>query len=100
MQRTTMINDDDNSSNVIFTRFLWVIPRLCWMILLSLTIVWIIFVEGGFGFDLTSTFGWHALFMIMAGPVCLSEALLTLSLSRSIKLHLILHLASMIFTIL
>ena len=95
---------------------IWWLPRLSWVVLLILTLVWVVQVEGSLGFDLDTTFGWHAWFMLMAGPVCLGEALLAVSLpnnlgvlaaadplkrrQHSVLLHLGLHLLSLVFAIL
>jgi hypothetical protein len=44
---------------------LWLLPRLAWVTFLVIILVWAILVEGGFGFDESSVFGWHALFMTL-----------------------------------
>ena len=44
---------------------LWLLPRLAWVTFLVIILVWVILVEGGFGFDESSVFGWHALFMTL-----------------------------------
>ena len=56
---------------------LWVLPRMISMILLVITIVWVMEVEGTFGFGSTSVFGWHALCMILFATVFTNEAVLT-----------------------
>ena len=78
--------------------------------------VWTVQVEGGLGFDASSTFGWHSFLMSLAFPVFLTEAVLLYSapivpdaalpvdkgrrrtLLRS--LHVVLHSLSLICAIL
>ena len=78
---------------------LWILPRTISMILLVITIVWVMEVEGTFGFDSTSVFGWHALCMILFATVFTNEAVLTYTIPffpqiandrkilRSVSLH-------------
>ena len=56
---------------------LWLFPRTISMVLLVITIVWVMEVEGTFGFDSTSVFGWHALCMTLFATVFTNEAVLT-----------------------
>lgn len=52
-------------------------PRVISLIVIVLTLVWIVTVEGGFGYTPTSEFGWHALTMIFFTAMFTNEALLT-----------------------
>jgi len=90
---------------------IWALPRVCIFIFLVIMLVWTIQVEGSLGFDLNSTFGWHSIFMTLAGPVFMTEAVLAFTspfidpklftLDRSKRrsilehIHAFLHVASL-----
>ena len=59
------------------TGTLWIMPRIISLIFLVVLLVWIVQVEGGFGFDAASVFGWHALLMSFFVVMFTNEALLT-----------------------
>ena len=66
------------SRSSLFTAILvYILPRMAYGALLGVTVVWIMQAEGGLGFTEASLFGWHALFMVLAFPVCMTEAILT-----------------------
>lgn len=64
------------SSNIL-TGVLWTLPRAISLTYLVVLLVWIVQVEGGFGFDAASIFGWHALLMSFFVAMFTNEALLT-----------------------
>jgi len=53
------------------------VSRTVSLIVLVLTLVWVVTVEGGFGYTPTTEFGWHALCMTLFTAVFTNEALLT-----------------------
>eukprot|EP01035_Chromulina_nebulosa_P022251 gene22251-28822_t len=85
---------------------LWLLPRLSSLIYLVILLVWIIQVEGGFGYVEDSVFGWHALLMSFFVVLFTNEALLTYrapllpQLTNNIQLlkyyHVICHVFSMV----
>ena len=62
--------------------FFVALPRMAWVTLLVLTLLWVVQVEGSLGFNLDSTFGWHAFFMVLA-TICVGESILAVSASSS-----------------
>lgn len=53
------------------------LPRVISLIVIILTLVWIVTVQGGFGYESFNAFGWHALTMIFFAAMFTNEALLT-----------------------
>ena len=77
----TLISHHMKPSNLLNTDklngILWLLPRLISCIFLIVLIYWIKKVEGGFGYEEVSVFGWHALFMSLFIVMCTNEAILT-----------------------
>ena len=66
-----------SSNSLIISGTLWMLPRLLSLTYLVVLLVWIVQVQGGFGFDADSIFGWHALLMSFFVAMFTNEALLT-----------------------
>lgn len=62
---------------IIMKYVLWTLPRLISAIFLVVMMIWVKKVEGGFGFEEASVFGWHALCMSLFIVVFTNEAVLT-----------------------
>ena len=66
-----------SNASLLLTGVLWTLPRVISLTYLVVLLVWIVQVEGGFGFDAASIFGWHALLMSFFVAMFTNEALLT-----------------------
>jgi Ctr copper transporter family len=70
--------DNTTLENVCKYTF-WIMPRLCSLVFLVILLVWIVEVEGSFGYVEESVFGWHALLMSFFIAMFTNEAILTYS---------------------
>mmetsp|Transcript_13601 Transcript_13601/g.20395 ORF Transcript_13601/g.20395 Transcript_13601/m.20395 type:complete len:365 (-) Transcript_13601:429-1523(-) len=71
------VTSTDQMMPIVAVGTLWVLPRVFSLIYLVVLLVWIVETQGGFGFDASTVFGWHALLMSFFVTLFTNEAVLT-----------------------